>query len=184
MNCESCDRQLTDRQARYGRFCSSRCWGSALKFTPESFFARVDARGPDECWEWKGKRSASGYGMAGHRGIGAHRISYTLAKGPIPEGLVVRHRCDNKLCVNPSHLIAGTQKDNIADRDNRGRWTPARGEEHPSAKLRWDDVRAIRSAATGAPRGTVTRLAREYGLSVAGMRDVISGRNWREEPSS
>ena len=76
------------------------------------------------CWEWVGAINPSGYGTHGrspHRECLAHRIAYIKAKGPIPEGLLVRHTCDNRKCVNPDHLLVGTKTDNANDRTERRR---------------------------------------------------------------
>ena len=54
----------------------------------------------------------------------AHRVSYEMANGPIPDGLIIRHKCDNPNCVNPKHLESGTQKDNMLDASFRGRINP------------------------------------------------------------
>jgi hypothetical protein len=87
----------------------------------DRFWSRVD-KGAG-CWEWTGGKS-DGYGQLCDeygRKVRAHRYSYTIHHGPIPSGRVVRHTCDNPGCVNPSHLLLGTQLDNAADRDVRGR---------------------------------------------------------------
>lgn len=80
------------------------------------------------CWLWLGAANPAGYGKMGvtispykYKYIDAHRISYTLHKGEIPEGLQVLHECDNPSCVNPDHLFLGTQKENLEDRDKKGR---------------------------------------------------------------
>lgn len=77
---------------------------------------------PDECWPWRGGRNSDGYGVfrAGRRLLLAHRIAYALAHGA-PGRRVVRHECDNPSCVNPAHLLAGTQRDNVRDMIARGR---------------------------------------------------------------
>jgi hypothetical protein len=90
------------------------------------FWAKVDKRGPDDCWEWTGAAIAKGYGKIsrGPRGGGqlaAHRVSWILAKSEIPDGQMVLHRCDNRLCVNPSHLFLGTNTDNMRDMVSKGR---------------------------------------------------------------
>lgn len=94
----------------------------------ERFWPKVKRAGPGECWLWTASTDKHGYGqMSSSRGRApwkSHRVSYELHKGRIPSGLVVRHRCDNPLCVNPAHLEIGTQADNAADMVRRGRLNP------------------------------------------------------------
>lgn len=80
------------------------------------------------CWEFGGKRNRDGYGTVtnpdghgGGSGLLAHRVSWTIHFGPIPDGLCVLHRCDNPPCVNPGHLWLGTQLANSRDRAAKGR---------------------------------------------------------------
>lgn len=89
----------------------------------DRFWRKVRCAGPDECWEFVAARDRHGYGISWHDGrvMRAARIAYALANGPIPDGLLVRHTCDNPPCVNPAHLILGTQRDNILDAKERGR---------------------------------------------------------------
>lgn len=97
-----------------------------------SFWARVDIRGPDECWEWQGKRSSLGYGRvyvtgsgkAGQREVGAHEVAALAEFGPPPRGKIVMHTCDNPPCCNARHLLYGTKKDNSQDALVKGRLRP------------------------------------------------------------
>ena len=96
------------------------------------FWARVEAKGPDECWPWKGivdKVHGYGVGSISRQGKSqhwrAHRLSYIIHHGHLPEDLVVRHTCDNRPCVNPHHLLVGTPKDNAQDMMVRGRFRNA-----------------------------------------------------------
>lgn len=77
----------------------------------------------DDCWNWTGQVSSDGYGKItrANRSVRAHRLAYEVWNGPIPEGLLVRHTCDNTLCINPQHLLTGTPKDNTRDMIERGR---------------------------------------------------------------
>lgn len=91
------------------------------------FWSKVEVRGPDDCWEWTGYRMKFGYGRfpLGHRpsrrNVLAHRAVWVLTYGGIPDGLDVCHDCDNPPCCNTRHLFLGTHRDNMIDRENKGR---------------------------------------------------------------
>lgn len=97
------------------------------------FWEKVDKRGPSECWLWCGSLDRDGYGRqrVGNRPRLAHRVSYALAHGDVPDGAVVMHSCDTPACVNPAHLKAGTQQENIAQREARGRGVRPNGKAKP-----------------------------------------------------
>lgn len=124
-HCKQCNAEFTVRPSRDKRskYCSMACYN--LNKSPavdDRFWAQVDKSDLDGCWIWKGSR-AGGYGKMSVRGVtvGAHRISYELAKGQIECGLIVLHSCDTPLCVNPDHLRAGTYKENTQDMLDRNR---------------------------------------------------------------
>ena len=140
------------------------------------FYRRVHLT--EGCWEWTGcidKTLGYGNGMYNGRAMKAHRLSWTMFHGSVPSGLSVLHHCDNRRCVNPTHLWLGTQKDNQQDAVRKNR--SARGERNGMSILSADDVRSIRSAYTG-KRGELTRFARRYGVSAQAIAFAVKGRNW------
>lgn len=91
------------------------------KLIKDRFWSKVAIKGPDDCHDWTASICSNGYGSFCIYSIthSAHRFAWLLTKGEIPEGKLVLHRCDNKLCCNPNHLYIGTQGDNIRDREAR-----------------------------------------------------------------
>lgn len=149
----------------------------------ERFWEKVDRRRISECWPWTAKASHKyGYGMIAtdaQRGpIYAHRLSYELHYGPIPDGLHVLHSCDNPPCVNPTHLFLGTHVDNMEDCARKGRALSPSGEAHRSAKLTEDRVLAIRAASTGR-RGEQVELAHRYGVTRMTICQILKRQTWK-----
>lgn len=129
----------------------------------QRFWAKVDRRGPDECWPWKAGKTARGYGsffIAG-KAENAQRVAFYLTHGYWP--VMGRHTCDNPPCCNPAHVIDGSHADNMQDMKERGRQFSLRGEAHCASKLTETDVVSIRRRlAAGEAR---TALAGEYRVS-------------------
>ncbi len=150
----------------------------------DRFWTKVAKRGPNECWEWCASLSNKGYGKIGRNGGGghvpAHRVSWELSNGPIPNVQCVLHRCDNPPCVNPAHLFLGTKADNTADMISKGRNVPPRGEMSGRAKLTNDAVIDIRSRHANGERQV--DLAHEYNLNDGTISRIISGKRWAHLP--
>ena len=137
------------------------------------------------CWTRKAWRDKDGYSKYSFQSkpIPAHRFSWMLHYGSIPDGLVVMHNCDNPGCVRPDHLALGTQADNIRDRDRKGRtnrWAPGsrQGEKSPRAILTEKDVLHIRSIPKHT-HGYRKALAEKFGVSRQAIDSIRCGTSWR-----
>jgi len=149
----------------------------------DRFWDKFD-RPEDGCWEWTAGLNKSGYGYVarghylgcGQQYILAHRLSWMLFKGPIPDGIFVCHKCDNRKCVNPEHLFIGTPHDNIKDcvRKNRN----SRLEKHHTAKLNRDQVQQIKDLVLihGMTRKEAAKI---YGISGRNAGQIVKGEIWR-----
>lgn len=137
------------------------------------------------CWVWVKGRFSKGYGavVIGNKTMGTHRLAYLLFKGPLKKGKNVCHHCDNPPCCNPDHLFLGTHADNQRDKCNKGREArgkacvqinPATGERNGNAKLTDKQVVLIREEYNG-KYGSMARLAKEHGVSVDQIRNVVRG---------
>ena len=156
-------------QQHYGRTVSERFW------------SHVDKTG--NCWNWTAFKDVKkgGYGLFWINrtdAISAHRMSYLLEYGEIPDGRLVCHRCDNPACVRPDHLFIGTWKSNQEDCRNKGRYPDRFGNDSPRHKLTEIDVRIIRERYA---KGEIRQqdLADEYGVNRATIGFALSGRNWK-----
>lgn len=135
------------------------------------------------CWIWMGSlRAVTGYGqvcVAAGRTKLAHRVSYELFRGPIPEGMDVCHSCDVTACINPSHLFLGTHADNMRDMIRKGRRRPKeqRGEKNSSALLTTQNVKEIRERRAAGE--LVKNIALAYGVSRHAITDVCKRKTWR-----
>jgi len=165
----------------------------------DRFWAKVN-KAPDGCWDWMAAKNGRGYGTFrvgsltddSRRHVYVHRFSYELHYGPIPVGFQVNHRCDNRCCVNPDHLMLGTAKDNTADCIAKGRFP--HGEvlaTYANAKITQaiaDEMRVrwlsqghrcyIRGQWIDQPCLTHRSLAQQYGLSESQAARILRGEAW------
>lgn len=137
------------------------------------FYSKVKVSDEFHCWEWLGNVTHDGYGRFGAIGevFVAHRMSYMLFHGAIPEGLLVRHKCDNPKCVSPFHLETGTHTDNARDRVIRGR--SAAGERNGMAKL--TEVQVMKIVHDPRP---YKEVAKDYGVHTDMIGKIKRGRTW------
>jgi len=140
------------------------------------FWPKVKAASEEACWPWMGTRTHNGYGQfrAAGRATCAHRVAWELTSGPIPTGVFVCHRCDNRLCCNPAHLFLGTAADNSNDMVAKGRSN--KGQRNPNVKLTVESVRNIRKDAEAG--SSDKSLAARHGVSRGAIRLVLIRENW------
>jgi hypothetical protein len=136
------------------------------------------------CWEWTGAKSPEGYGRLGFEGkvSYAHRVAWILTHGPIPDGFMACHRCDNPSCINPDHLFLGDSGDNARDRENKHRNPKPviNSIGHPSKLTDHDVMTARRLYGRGA--ATISELSRCLHVSYGNMRTVVTGGSWKHLP--
>ena len=140
------------------------------------FWNYVDvSQEPDGCWMWLGPRMGR-YGSL--KKVRAHRLSYEYFNGTEPGDLCVCHHCDEPYCVNPNHLFLGTQQDNIADMDRKGRRVPlcCVGEKNPRARLTEKRASDIRFALENGI--TCSDFARWSGIARGTLEHIYYRRSW------
>lgn len=141
---------------------------------------KVQVNTEKECWRWIGGINKSGYGtfLGGELGSLAHRVSYSIYVGKIPEGMHVCHTCDNRWCVNPNHLFLGTNAENMADRDKKGRQAHLSGAMNGNAKLNNTQVARIKKMLKET-NITQAELAKRVGVSQSNISDIARGKIWK-----
>jgi len=167
------------------------------KSLEERFWEQVDKiSSSNGCWIWKGNLAPNGYGRAwlGH-GVSAHRASWLINRGAVPNGLQVLHDCrpgpDNRACVNPEHLWIGTQKDNIGDAINKGRMASGarngkfthpekrlHGVKNGLSKLTDDMVREIRKSYANGDI-TLAQAGKPFGVMKSDVWCIVHRKTWQ-----
>jgi ribosomal protein L24E len=190
--CEYCGKDFVRRdKQQIGRFCSRKCREKLLRKEQLKKYAEYLAnetedqklawlkkhyekfviKKENDCWDWRGYKSA-GYGILNHRGklMKAHRVSWILHHGKIPESLFVLHKCDTRHCSNPSHLFLGNQTDNMRD-------MAAKKRTHIRPKLTIEQVNEIRRLLNLGV--TMARLARDYNVSDVCIWYIKHNKSWK-----
>jgi hypothetical protein len=149
-----------------------------MRWADDIRFLSKLAEGPNGCINWNASLDTSGYGLfrVDKRLQKAHRYSFFRVNGPIPSGLCVCHKCDNRLCVNPEHLFLGTRLENNKDRDTKGRHIPRYGTDVSTAKLTDLYVKQIRRMR--AEGTSVKTIASLFGVHVTTVYRITKLQRW------
>lgn len=176
--CEVCGGAL---KAGARKYCSAACYRIVQRSRPVDvrFWSKVEKT--STCWLWRGGVNPdNGYGYFSWaarygrmRPVGAHRVSWELTHGPIPEGQSVLHHCDQPLCVRPEHLFLGTQKANMEDAAQKARLRVPRPTARKLTEAQREDIRR-RYAAGGV---TMRALAAEYGVTTPYIHLIVHKRS-------
>lgn len=164
MKCNYCKKEFENVSSE--RECSLKC--RILKKCKKT----------NKCWIWLGSCNQRGYGRlkVKKKLLFAHRISYEIFKGDIPEHIHVCHTCDNPGCINPKHLFLGTAQDNHDDMVKKERRKSDQGEANPGSKLKNIDVINIRYLLKN--RGFVREIALKYDISTNAIYNIKNGKTW------
>lgn len=167
------------------------------------FWSKVNKDGPipphrqelGKCWVWVKGKFSFGYGafwiIPQRRNETAHKLSWMMVNGPIPDGKWILHKCDNPACCNPAHLFEGSHQENIDDMIKKGRQAKGathfsatspekvvKGESHHKAKLTESDVCEIRKRKVSFGEANKT-IARDYGVTRQLIRMIVVGKIWK-----
>lgn len=164
---------LRDKNGRYLK-------GTQTRSDEERFWGNVEKT--ESCWLWKGSFVRKGYGSLFYKGkqTRAHRISWMIHFGNIPEGLHVCHSCDNPQCTNPDHLWIGTNYENRQDSVRKGRTNggSSPGSKHPCSKLTEDQVLQIREIRKTTDL-TFKEIGNMFGIDYSTAGDICRRKTWK-----
>lgn len=159
---------------------AERFWSKVNKNPSFQFAPSV----PEPCWEWTAAISNNGYGKFSFNGKpqNAHKISWVLSFGEVPSGLLVCHKCDNRKCVNPSHLFLGNHQDNYDDARLKGKTVAPpikRGEKCGTSKLKWNQVLAIRKMHDDGLTAYEIALKNIFPVTRGCICKILENKTWR-----
>lgn len=174
--CLRCSQEFDFSPSDKRKYCSNQCrWASQKLDVLFRFWSWVIKT--DDCWVFSCAPNGDGYCFLLIEGktVPAHRLSWLIHRGPIPEGLCILHKCDNRQCVRPDHLFPGTNADNSADMVIKGR--QARGERSPRSKLSEPEVLQIRARRLAGE--TLKVVAADYGVDFSTISDIDRRKTWK-----
>ena len=177
MKCIKCESKILARGLCQNHYMQERRAGTLKPKTKETatlyLFNRTSVL-ENGCWEWK-KNKFNGYGRLVREGQSwsAHAYSYTIFIGPIPDGKQINHKCHNRGCINPSHLYAGTQKENVMDMDFAGRRNQARGSKGGNSKINEDIAKQIFNH-----KGIARLIANKFNISISLVYAIKKKQIW------
>jgi len=149
----------------------------------DRFLSKVRLLGDNDCWEWQAGKNNKGYGrfhylISGKRKYGqAHRFSWLLFVGKIPNGMLVCHSCDNPGCVNPKHLFIGSNQDNMDDRNRKNRQAKLKGSTNGFSKLKEEEVKEIKSLVFSGEH-VYSEIAKRFNVCQSTISAIANGQNW------
>jgi hypothetical protein len=162
---------------------SDKHYGRPIRTIEQCRIGLLDKVEKDEndCWNWIGNKSDTGYGRYyfEDKVQKAHRVSYKLFVGDIPQGKLICHKCNNRLCINPQHLYVGNHKDNYSDAIKAGTVYMKNGEDNPFAKLKKEQVIKIKELYIPY-KVSAQKLANIFRTSRKNILHIVNNETWRE----